>query len=470
VSGLFGVVSGKDCVETLFYGTDYHSHLGTQFGGLAVWGDTPRKNIHDISRTQFKSRFHSDIKNMPGNMGIGVISDLDPQPLVMGSRFGPFAIAVCGLITNAETLANELLESGGGTFAEMVGNRYNDAELVAKIIARSDTIVSGIERALDSIEGSCSMLVMTREGIYAVRDKLGHTPLAVGRRDGMWAVASETCSFHNMGFTVERFLEPGEIVLLTEKGPQTQRGRRDRKQVCTFLWIYTGYPASAYDRGISVELVRERCGRFLARRDTVEADMAAGVPDSGTAHAIGYAMEAGIPFRRPLVKYTDGYGRSYTPPSQEIRDKIAQLKLIAVPQVIKGNRIVLCEDSIVRGTQLKNFTVKKLWECGAKEIHVRPACPPLMFPCRYGRSTRTIHELAARQAIREIEGRDAEDVSAYLDHESDEYAKMVDLIGRNLEVTTLKYQRIDDMVEAVGLPREDLCLYCWNGEGGGKGC
>jgi amidophosphoribosyltransferase len=314
------------------------------------------------------------------------------------------------------------------------------------------------------------MLVMTREGIYAVRDKLGHTPLAVGRRDGMWAVASETCSFHNMGFTVERFLEPGEIVLLTEKGPQTQRGRRDRKQVCTFLWIYTGYPASAYDRGISVELVRERCGRFLARRDTVEADMAAGVPDSGTAHAIGYAMEAGIPFRRPLVKYTDGYGRSYTPPSQEIRDKIAQLKLIAVPQVIKGNRIVLCEDSIVRGTQLKNFTVKKLWECGAKEIHVRPACPPLMFPCRYGRSTRTIHELAARQAIREIEGRDAEDVSAYLDHESDEYAKMVDLIGRNLEVTTLKYQRIDDMVEAVGLPREDLCLYCWNGEGGGKGC
>lgn len=463
MSGLFGVISKDDCVDTLFYGTDYHSHLGTQFGGLAVWGNTPKKKIHDISRTQFKSRFHSDVKGMPGNKGIGAISDLDPQPLVMGSRFGPFAIAVSGLISNADALANELLEGGGGTFAEMVGERVNDAELVAKIIARSDSVVSGIEEALSRIEGSCSVLVMTRDGIYAARDRLGYTPLAIGRKDATWAVASETCAFHNLGFAVERFLEPGEIILLNEEGPQPQKGRGEKKQICTFLWIYTGYPASAYDRNISVELVRERCGRFLARRDTVEADMAAGVPDSGTAHAIGYAMESGIPFRRPLVKYTDGYGRSYTPPSQEIRDRIAQLKLIAVPQVIKGNRIVLCEDSIVRGTQLKNFTVHKLWECGAKEIHVRPACPPLMFPCKYGRSTRTIHELAARRAIREIEGSDIEDVSDYLDPDSGKYKKMVELIGRDLEVTSLMYQRIDDMVEAVGLPREDLCLECWAG-------
>jgi amidophosphoribosyltransferase len=464
VSGLFGVVSGKDCGETLFYGTDYHTHLGTQFGGLAVWGDSLKKKIHDISRTQFKSRFYGDYKTMPGNMGIGVISDLDPQPLVMGSRFGPFAIAVCGLITNANELARELLDSGGGTFAEMIGERVNEAELVAKMIARADSITQGIERVLDKIEGSCSFLLMAKEGIYAVRDRLGCTPLVVGCKDGLWAVASETCSFHNLGFTTDRVLEPDEVALLTPEGPKYQKEGRRNKNVCAFLWIYTGYPASEYDRNVSVELVRERCGRFLAKRDTVEADMVAGVPDSGIAHAIGYAMESGLPFRRPLVKYTDGYGRSYTPPSQEIRDKIAQLKLIPVPQVIKGSRIVLCEDSIVRGTQLKNFTVKKLWECGAKEIHVRPACPPLMFPCGYGRSTRTTAELAARRAIEEIEGTSTGDVSAYLDHTSDKYRKMVDLIARDIEVTSLAFQRIDDMVEAIGLPREDLCLYCWNGE------
>lgn len=464
MSGLFGVVSRKGCEEPLFYGTDYHSHLGTQFGGLAAWGDILRKKIHDISRTQFKSRFHDDYKAMSGRQGIGVISDLDPQPLVMGSKFGPFAIAVCGMITNTDTLAKNLLDSGGGTFAEMVGERINEAELVAKMIARCDSIVEGIRHVFDAIEGSCSMLLMTREGIYAARDRLGYTPLAIGRKDDTWAVASETCAFHNLDFSIEKVLGAGEIVLLTDKGAQSCQEPEDRKQVCTFLWIYTGYPASEYDHGISVELARERCGRFLARRDTVEADMVAGVPDSGIAHAIGYAMESGLPFRRPLVKYTDGYGRSYTPPSQEIRDRIAQLKLIPVPQVIRGNRIVLCEDSIVRGTQLKNYTVRKLWNSGAKEIHVRPACPPLMFPCRYGRSTRTIEELAARRAIREIEDRETEDISEYLDHESDKYARMVELIGRDLEITSLRYQRIDDMVAAVGLPREQLCLYCWQGK------
>ena len=463
MSGLFGVVSDRDCSEVLFYGTDYHSHLGTQFGGLAVRGDILRKKIHDTSRTQFKSRFYDDYKAMPGNQGIGVISDLDPQPLVMGSRFGPFAIAVCGFISNSDALARELLENGGGTFAEMVGGRINEAELVAKIVARSSSIVEGLERVFDRIEGSCSILLMTREGIYAARDRLGYTPLTVGRKDDTWAVASETCAFHNLGFGIKKSLEPGEILLLTKDGMQIRQERRRKKQICAFLWIYTGYPASEYE-GISVELVREKSGRLLARRDTVEADMAAGVPDSGTAHAIGYAIESGLPLRRPLVKYTDGYGRSYTPPTQEIRNKIAQLKLIAVPQVIKGNRIVLCEDSIVRGTQLKNFTVNKLWGCGAKEIHVRPACPPLMFPCKYGRSTRSIEELAARRAIREIEGSDIEDVSEYIDHESEKYGRMVELIRRNIEVSTLRYQRLDDMVEAIGLPREELCLYCWNGE------
>ena len=464
MSGLFGVISNSNCTEELFYGTDYHSHLGTQFGGLAVWGDTLRKKIHSTSRSQFKSRFFDDYKTMPGKMGIGIISDLDPQPLTLGSKFGPFAIACTGNITNAESLAHKLLEAGGGTFAEMVDERINQAELVGKIIARNDTITEGIKQVFDSIEGSCSFLLMTRDGIYAGRDRLGYTSLVIGKKDGMQAVASETCAFQNLAFNVEKILQPGEVVLLSPEGIQTIIEGRKEKQVCAFLWIYTGYPASEYDDGIPVEIVREMSGRFLAKRDTIEADLVAGVPDSGTAHAIGYAMESGLPFRRVLVKYTDGYGRSYTPPSQEIRDKIAQFKLIPVPKVIKGNRIVLCDDSIVRGTQLKNYTVKKLWDCGASEIHVRPACPPLMFPCGYGRSTRSINELAARRAIKEIEGSDIEDVSEYLDPDSAKYKKMVELIGKDLEVTSLAYQRIDDMIEAIGLPRDELCLSCWTGE------
>jgi amidophosphoribosyltransferase len=464
LSGLFGVVSKTDCNELLFYGTDYQSHMGTQFGGLAVCADVFKKKIHDISRAQFKSRFYEDYKGLRGTRGIGVISDSDPQPLVVSSRFGTFAIAVAGLITNRDSLAERLSRESGFTFTEIVNDRINQAELVAKLIARGESVVSGIESVFERITGSCSILLLTKDGLYAARDRLGYTPLVIGEKDGTWAVASETCAFHNLGFKITKFLQPGEVVLLTEDGPQTKQAGRKKNQICAFLWIYTGYPASEYENGISVEIVRERCGRFLAKRDTVEVDLIAGVPDSGTSHAIGYAMESGIPFRRPLVKYTDGYGRSYTPPSQEIRDRIAQMKLIAVPQVVRGNRIVLCEDSIVRGTQLKNFTIKKLWECGAKEVHVRPACPPLMFPCKFNLSTRSISELAARRAIREIEGRDIEDVSRYIDQNSPDYKKMVDLTARNLEVTSLVYQTIDDMVSAIGLPREQLCLYCWNGQ------
>ena len=461
MSGVFGVMSSKDCSETLLYGTDYHSHMGTEYGGLAVFGKRFYRSIHDISKTQFKSKFVDEYKEMKGNVGIGVVSDRDPQPLVIGSKFGNFAIAVAGLIENVNELASEFLRNGE-TFGEMSSGGINSVELVAKLITRGKTLPEGMEGVYDRIKGSASILLLQKDGIYAARDRLGRTPLVIGEKDGEHAVATETCSFLNLGFRIKKYLTPGEIVFIGKSGLEEKSPGKKANQICAFLWIYTGYPASSYE-GISVELVRERCGRALARNDDVKADLVSGVPDSGVGHAIGYAMESGFPYRRPLVKYTPGYGRSYTPPTQEIRDLVATLKLIPVKEVICGNRIILCEDSIVRGTQLKNYTIKKLWECGAKEVHVRPACPPLMFPCRFALSTRSAQELAARKAILAIEGKHIEDVREYIDHRSKKYQEMVAWIRKELGVTTLRYQKIDDMVSAIGLPKETLCLYCWMG-------
>ncbi|MCK5112259.1 MAG: amidophosphoribosyltransferase, partial [Thermoplasmatales archaeon] len=296
------------------------------------------------------------------------------------------------------------------------------------------------------------------------RDRNGVTPLVVGKKEGETAIASETCSFPNLGFAIKKFIGPGEIVFINRKGMEEKKEGNHLNKICAFLWIYTGFPASSYE-GINVEKVRENSGGFLAKRDNVEIDLVSGVPDSGTAHAIGYAMESGKPFRRVLLKYTPGYGRSYTPLTQDMRDRIALMKLIANEDITEGNRIVLCEDSIVRGTQLKNFTITKLKNAGAKEVHVRPGCPPLMFPCIYNLSTRSIHELAARRAIRALEGKDIEDVSEYLDSNSEKYKKMIDWIAKDLGVTSLKYQLLDDMVKAIGLPKDKLCLYCWTGKG-----
>jgi amidophosphoribosyltransferase len=456
MSGIFGIVSKKNCADMLLYGTDYHSHMGTEYGGMAVMGRQFHHSIHDISKSQFKSKFYDDYKTMKGPLGIGVISDRDPQPLIIGSRFGNFAIVVAGLIENVNELGSELLKEGE-TFGEMSSGGINSVELIAKLITRGRTLLEGIEGVYDRIKGSASILLLKKEGIYAARDRLGRTPLVIGEKDGEYAIATETCSFLNLGFRIKKYLNPGEIVFIGKSGLEEKALGKKRNQICAFLWIYTGYPASSYE-GISVELVRERCGRSLAKNDDVKADLVAGVPDSGVGHAIGYAMQSGFPYRRPLVKYTPGYGRSYTPPSQEMRDLVATMKLIPVKEVICGNRIVLCEDSIVRGTQLKNYTIKKLWECGAKEVHIRPACPPLMFPCRFALSTRSIEELAARKAIRALEGKDIEDVSEYIDQRSKKYKRMVDWIGKDLGATTLKYQKIEDMVEAIGLSREKLCL------------
>ncbi len=463
MSGIFGVVSKGDCAETLFYGTDYHSHLGTAYGGMAVLGEDFTRQIHNISQDQFKSKFYRDFKRMKGNMGIGVISAFDEQPIYLSSRFGPFCIVTNGILENIKELVSGLLQKGI-TFSEVSKDTVNVTELVAKLISQGDSLIDGIERMFDAIDGSCSLLLLNRDGIYAARDRYGYTPLVIGKRQDAWAVTSESSAFPNIEFEMVKYLEPGEIVLINEKGMAQRKPGGGTSQICAFLWIYAGFPASSYER-INVETVRERCGRFLAKRDgDIEVDVVSGVPDSGIAHALGYAMESGKPYRRPLVKYTPGYGRSYIPTSQETRDLIAKMKLIPIKEIVAGNRIVVCEDSIVRGTQLKNFTIKKLWDSGAKEVHIRAACPPLMFPCRFNLSTRSVQELAARKAIRSMEGQDVKDVSKYIDHNSQQYNKMVELIAKELETTTLRYQTVDDMVKAIGLPREKLCLYCWTGK------
>ena len=464
MSGVFGVVSKTNCAATLFYGTDYHSHMGTEYGGISVLGERFHRSIHDISQSQFKSKFADEYKQMKGSMGIGVISDRDPQPLIIGSKFGTFAIVTAGLIENIDSLSADLLQEGH-SFGEMSSGGINSVELVAKLVNTGKDIICGIEKMFDKIQGSASLLLLTDAGIYAARDRLGRTPLVVGEKGGEFVIATESCSFLNLGFKIIKYLDPGEIVLLGRGGLRQKMAGKPTTQICAFLWIYTGYPASSYE-GISVEVVRENCGRFLAKDDQVQADLVAGVPDSGVGHAVGYAMESGLPYRRPLTKYTPGYGRSYTPPSQEIRDLVAAMKLIPVKEVICGNRIIICEDSIVRGTQLKNYTIKKLWENGAKEVHIRPACPPLMFPCKFALSTRSTSELAARRAIRSIEGKDIEKISEYLDPHSEKYVRMVEWVRRELGATTLKYQTIEDMIQAIGLPREKLCLHCWVGEHG----
>ncbi|MFA5014661.1 MAG: amidophosphoribosyltransferase [Actinomycetota bacterium] len=462
MSGLFGIVSSKDCRQSLFYGTDYHSHLGTKKAGLAVLNHQITRCIHDISTSQFKSKFIEELPKLKGKKGIGVISDFDSQPIIISCSFGKFAIATSGLLRNKNELAREIM-SQGGSFSEMSSGMINATEVISKLIAKKSSIISGIEYVFSRIIGSISLLVLAKEGIYAARDVSGKTTLVVGQNEEILAVTSETCAFPNLGFGPILELQPGEIVLLTKEGLKKEKKGYKNSKVCAFLWIYTGYPASSYE-GINVEKVRENCGANLAKDDKIKADLVTGVPDSGTAHALGYSMSSGIPYRRPLVKYTDGYGRSYTPPSQEIRNKVAKLKLIPVKSVIEGKRIVVCDDSIVRGTQLRNQAIEKLWRNGAKEIHVRIACPPLMFPCPYLLSTRTKKELAARKVIKKIMGKKHFDIKAFIDDKSPLHQKMIKAIQKELGVTSLKYQTIDDMVKAIGLPKEKLCLYCWDGK------
>ena len=463
MGGLFGVFSDSDCLEDLFYGTDYHSHLGTRRGGLAVKNSGGfQRFIKDITTTQFRSKFEKDIKKMHGSKGIGVISDYDDQPLIISSRLGVFAIATVGKINNLESLAKEALKNGTH-FSEMHGGEINLTEMIATIINQGSTFKEGIQRVQNLIEGSCTILLLTNEGIYAARDKLGRTPLILGKKVGSYAVTMETCAFPNLGYEIIKYLGPSEIILLSQKGVEQKAAPRDRMQICAFLWVYYGYPASNYE-DINVEVVRYKCGSYLSKNDDVEIDLVAGIPDSGTGHGLGYANEAKIPFSRPFVKYTPTWPRSFMPQLQSIRDEVAKMKLIPIKELIKDKRLLFCEDSIVRGTQLRK-TIQRLFDSGAKEVHMRPACPPLVYGCKFlnfSRS-RSVLDLAGRWAIKELIGRDIDDPADYIDPESDNFKAMVEVIRKKLQLTTLQYQRLEDLVKAIGLPKEKLCTYCWDG-------
>ncbi len=465
MGGFFGVVSKDDCVNDLYFGTDYHSHLGTKRGGMAVLGDQGyKRSIHDISNTQFRSKFDGDLPKFSGRMGIGVISDYEEQPLIIGSHLGTYSIVTVGVIKNLEALAREAFVKRTTHFSEMGGGGINPTELVATIINQEANFVDGISRVHRSIEGSCSILILTEDGIYAARDGLGRTPVVIGGKPGSLAVSFETCAFPNLGYEVEKFLGPGEIVRMTLDGVTTLKEAGDKMRICAFLWVYYGYPPSSYEN-INVESVRYRCGAALAMKDTADIDLVAGIPDSGVAHGLGYANESRLPYQRPFVKYTPTWPRSFMPQEQGIRDLVARMKLIPVREIIHGKRILFCDDSIVRGTQLKD-TIQRIYDYGAKEVHMRPACPPLLYGCKYlnfSRS-RSALDLAACKAIRELEGSDETRFSEYALGCGEKYFAMVDRIRTRLGLTTLRYQKLEDLIEAIGLPREKVCTFCWNGE------
>ncbi len=464
MGGLFGVVSKDDCVVDLFYGTDYHSHLGTCRGGLAVLdGREFTRHIHDISNAQFRSKFEGDIQTMRGTSGIGVISDNESQPLLINSHLGAYAIATVGIITNIDQLAREAFRKRTTHFSEMSGGGINPSELVATLINEETTFEDGIRNAQTRIEGSCSMLLLTDKGVYAARDRLGRTPIVLGKKNDAYAATFETSAFPNLGYEVERYLGPAETVLITPDGIEQVNVPGDSMQICAFLWVYYGFPASSYE-GLSVEGARYRCGAALARKDTVKVDLVAGVPDSGTGHAIGYANEARVPYGRPFAKYTPTWPRSFMPQIQEVRDLVARMKLLPIQELIQGRRLLFCEDSIVRGTQLRD-TVQRLYDCGALEVHMRPACPPLIYGCKFLHFSRSRSDLdlAGRRTVKELEGDANAHLDEYADPKSERYAAMVDRIRQRLSLTTLQYQELGDLVEAIGLPKEKLCTYCWDG-------
>ncbi|MFC1586760.1 amidophosphoribosyltransferase [Planctomycetota bacterium] len=464
MGGFFGVASKKDCVNDLFYGTDYHSHLGTKKGGIAVINSSGiQRDIHDISNAQFRSKFADNIDKMHGNIGIGVISDTDDQPLIIASHLGTYSIVVVGKINNIPELAEAVFSTRTTHFAEMGGGQISPTEIVASLINKESTFEAGIKYAQEMIDGSCSLFVMTDQGIYVARDRLGRTPVVIGEKDGAYAATLETCAFPNLDFRIKSYIGPGEIVLMTPEGIEQKKAPGEDMQICTFLWVYYGYPSSNYEN-INVEIVRNRCGAFLATGDDEELDLVAGIPDSGTGHALGYANKAGIPYGRPFVKYTPTWPRSFMPQVQTVRDLVARMKLIPIKELISGKRILFCEDSIVRGTQLQD-TIQRLYEYGAEEVHMRPACPPLIHGCRFLNFSQSKSEfdLAGHKAIQELEGDNPVNLADYAQSDSDKYNEMVDSIRRRLDLTTLKYQKLENLVEAVGLPKDKLCTYCWDG-------
>jgi len=463
MGGCFGEVSTGDCVLDVYYGTDYHSHLGTKRGGMCILNSSGySRAIHNIENDYFRSKFEPDLPKLKGKKGIGVISDTDAQPLIIGSHLGNFGIVTVGKINNLEQLGKAAFDKRLH-FSEMSGGEMHPTELVAMLICEGENFVDGIRKAQSVIKGSCSILLLTDAGIYAARDRLGRTPIVIGKKAGAYAAASESCSFPNLGFEIDRYLGPGEIVRITADGCEQCQKPGDKLQICSFLWVYYGYPASSYE-GINVENVRNRCGAVLAQRDNVEIDYVAGIPDSGIGHAIGYANEKHIPYIRPFVKYTPTWPRSFMPQNQIQRDLVARMKLIPVCDLIQDKRLLFCEDSIVRGTQLKD-NIQKLFEYGAREVHMRPACPTLIYSCDFLNfsTSRSTLDLAGRQVIYELEGDETAHLQAYAQPDSSKRLEMVDKIRMRLGLTTLAYQKLPDMVKAIGMPKEQLCTHCWDG-------
>lgn len=439
MGGFFGVAAKEDCVFDLFFGTDYHSHLGTRRAGMAVYSKEEGYNraIHNIENAPFRTKFDKDVNEMRGNLGIGCISDFEPQPLMVRSHHGTYAITTVGKINNTDAIIKDLFAKGHSHFLEMSGGDINATELVAAIVNQKDNLVEGIQYAQEIIEGSMTLLIMTPKGIYAARDKMGRTPVAVGKKEGAYCVSFESFAYLNLGYQAVRELGPGEIAVVTPEGVRTLVQPGKDMKICTFLWVYYGYPSSSYE-GISVEKMRYQCGAKLAERDHVKPDIVAGVPDSGTAHAVGYANRSGIPFSRPFIKYTPTWPRSFMPTIQTQRNLIAKMKLIPVHDLIQDQSLLLIDDSIVRGTQLRE-TTEFLYQSGAKEVHIRPACPPLLYGCKYLNFSRSSSEmdLITRRVIKEMEQEDRQiDLKNYVDPDTPEYEEMVDRIGRQLNFTT----------------------------------
>ena len=470
MGGFFAAASREACIFDLFFGTDYHSHLGTRRAGMVTYDPKEGFNraIHNIENSPFRTKFDKEFNEMKGNIGIGCISDYDPQPLLVRSRHGSYAILTVGKINNINELTEEILNEGSTHFFVQSHEVINTSELTAALIDHKDNFVEGIQYAQERIDGSLTILILTPKGIYAARDKLGRTPVVLGQKDTGFCASFESFAYLNLGYRDLRELGPGEIVVFDQKGVTTLAKPGTKMRICTFLWVYYGYPSSKYE-GVSVEKMRYDCGKALAKRDKdidVDIDIVAGVPDSGTAHAIGYANESGKPFSRPFIKYTPTWPRSFMPTIQKKRDLIARMKMIPVHELIDGKNILLIDDSIVRGTQLRE-TTEYLFDSGAKEVHVRPACPPILYGCKYINFSRSNSdmELIARRVIRDLEGGDVspEVLAEYADPDTERYQKMQEEIGKRMKFTSIRYQRLDDMIEAIGVDRECLCTYCWDG-------
>ena len=467
MGGFFGVASKEACNLDLFYGTDYHSHLGTRRGGMATYGsDGWKRAIHNIENSPFRTKFEKDVDTMKGHIGIGCISDYDPQPILIQSHLGCFGITTVGKINNADQLIRNLYENGHTHFQSMTNGQINSTELVAALICKKDSFVEGIRYVQSVVEGSMTLLLLTENGIYAARDLLGRTPVVIGKKENAYCVSFESFAYINLGYTDYKELGPGEIVYVTPESVETVSPACEKMRICSFLWVYYGYPTSSYE-GVGVEEMRYNCGKLLAQRDdhSIDVDIVAGVPDSGIAHAIGYANESGIPYARPFIKYTPTWPRSFMPTTQSQRNLIARMKLIPVHSLIEDRSLLLIDDSIVRGTQLRE-TTEFLYQSGAKEVHVRPACPPLLYGCKYLNFSRSKSDLdlITRRIIREWEGdNDVNVLGEYADPNSDRYAAMLEEIRKRQNFTSLRYHRLDDLIKSIGIDACQVCTYCFNG-------